>query len=336
VQGPPRPPRIERPTAVTDLAVTQRGQTLELSFTLPLLATDGERLTKPLELQVFRSVTPAAHQTPNTSIGSDPWRTLLAVELTQYRQGTKIVFPVTLSEQEFRQGQGATFTFAVRSLTRGFRHRPLESALSNVAHITLLDVPKPVRDLQVRATETALELSWSPPDRSVSGEPLSGSAAYRVYRSRTGRSGPYQLLAEPAAAHYQDRDFEFNRTYFYKVAALVRQAGQVAESDSSAILEFTPHDTFPPAAPRNLAAIHVAGAVELIWAANTEADLGGYNVYRRAEGRAAEKVNPEPLRTPLFRDSSVEPGQLYFYYVTALDLTNNESPPSQEIAVETR
>jgi len=61
-QGPPQPPRVERPEQITDLAVTQVGRTLDLSFTPPELAADGERLSKPLEIEIFRTVAPAGQK----------------------------------------------------------------------------------------------------------------------------------------------------------------------------------------------------------------------------------------------------------------------------------
>ena len=336
VQGPPRPPRVEQPAPVTDLAIFQKGQTLELSFALPLLATDGERLTKPLEVQLFRAITPAGGDTPNTLAGLSLWLALPAADLARYTQDEKVIFPVTLSQDEFREAQGATFAYAVRTLTWGFRRRPVQSEPSNVVHITLLDVPEPVKDLQVRATESALELSWSQPGRGLSGKPVSNLAGYRVYRSYTGKPGSFQLLGETHTPTYRDPQFEFERIYFYKVAAITREAGQVAESEDSPLAEITPRDVFPPAAPRALSAIYAAEAVELVWTASAEPDLAGYNVYRHEEGGPAQRVNPEILRTPIFRDISVTAGHRYLYYVTALDLTNNESAPSEEVPVETQ
>lgn len=314
--------------------MAQRGRTLELSFTLPVLATDGQRLTKPLEVQVFRTVTPPGRDNPNTPTWASPWLTLPAEDLTRHTEGKKVVFPIALSAEESQQG--STFVFAVRALTRGFRRRPVESGFSNVIQATVLDVPQPVKDLQVQAAEHALELSWSLPARTLSDQPVSGPVAYRVFRSRTGKPGSFQLLGESSTASYRDAAFEFERTLFYKVATVSREAGRLAQSEDSAVVEITPRDVFPPAAPQDLSVIYTADAVELIWAANTEPDLASYNVYRREEAGAAQRVNPEPLRTPIFRDTSVKAEHKYAYYVTALDLTNNESVPSEEIPVETR
>ena len=93
---------------------------------------------------------------------------------------------------------------------------------------------------------------------------------------------------------------------------------------------------FPPAPPQDVRAIYTAGAVELVWAASTEPDLAGYNVWRRENGKSAVQINKELLRTPVFRDTSVEPGHRYFYRVTAEDMSGNQSAPSEEAEIQTQ
>ena len=87
--------------------------------------------------------------------------------------------------------------------------------------------------------------------------------------------------------------------------------------------------------PQGLSSIYSAGAVELVWTANTEADLAGYNVYR-LENQTAQRVNKELLRTPIFRDATAAPGKTLTYYVTAVDLAGNESKASNKEEVETK
>jgi len=130
-QGPPRPPRIQRPERITDVSVAQVGRYIEISFTLPALAEDGERLTKPLEVEVFRSIVPAGQKPPTGEPELQPWTTLRASDLSRPTNDQKISYIAALSEQEFGQWEGATFTFELRALTRGFRRRPLESQPSS-------------------------------------------------------------------------------------------------------------------------------------------------------------------------------------------------------------
>jgi len=315
--------------------VAQIGQRFEIRFTPPAQAVDGERLTKPVEVQIFRSVTTAGQKSKDTLAEEKPWVSLLPAELSRYASHQKIVYGALLSEQEFNQWQGATFKFALRALTRGFRHRPVESELSNVVETTLLDVSGPVQNLVIKTTEKALELSWVPPSRSLGDRPLQAHTGYRIFRSRTGKPDSFELLGETNSAAYDDRDFLFDRTYYYKVRTVFSQNGHVGESEDSQAVGITPHDIFPPAAPTGLTAVFAAGVVELVWSANTEPDLAGYNVYRHEKDSSPQRLNTELQRTPIYHDSSVEPGHNYLYRVTAADLANNESSPSEEVAVKT-
>ena len=336
IQGPPHPPRLERPERVTDLTMAEKGPSFQLSFTRPLRAVDGERLTKPLEIEIVRAVTPSGGAAPPSLQGVVPWFTLSADDLAKHAAGDKVTFAAKLSEADIAASVGATFSFAVRGLTFGFHQRRLESELSNIVTGALLDVTGPVENLRVNTTEKALELSWAAPARSLTGNPPSDLAGFRVYRSPTGKPGTFQVRSEPTSPAYSDSEFAFDQTYFYKVCARFQRGAQEAESEDSAVAEITPRDTFPPAAPRNVSGLFSADAAQLVWSANTEADLAGYNVYRREGNGGWQKINPDLLRTPTFEDRAVQPGHQYFYRVTAIDLAHNESTPSEEVTVETR
>jgi len=179
-------------------------------------------------------------------------------------------------------------------------------------------------------------LTWSAPAETISGQPATNLSAYRIYRSPTGKLGSFQIRGEVSGLEYRDVGFEFGQTYIYKVTAVAKQDGSVAESEESQTVDITPRDVFPPAVPRGLSAVYTTDAVELIWTANSETALAGYNVYRREDGGAPQKINQKILGTPIVRDTSVAAGRKYFYRVTALDLANNESAPSEEVHVETR
>jgi hypothetical protein len=336
IQGTPLPPRVERPQQITDLSVTQRGRGFVLRFTLPETATDGERLTKPLEIQVFRTVTPPGAPAAAPQASTPPSLTLGPDDVRRMSDGSRLTYAWSLTQQEYSGTLGDSYAFAVRGVTRGFRNRPLEAALSKVSTATLLDLSGPVENLRARSTEKAIELDWNPPGKSLAGGTLREFSGFRVYRSDTGKPGSFALLAETPSASYTDGDFVFDHPYYYKVRALFKNRSTEAVSDDSQTVEITPHDVFPPAAPRDLTAIWTAGTVEIVWTPSAEPDLAGYNVFRRQAGGAEIRVNKEPVRTPVFRDSSAQPGNSYFYRVTAVDLTGNESAPSAEAEVETR
>lgn len=324
------------PEKISDLAVVQKGSEFELSFTRPLLAADGERLTKPLEIEIFRIIAKPGSIPEELGAGSAPWQTLYFDELQKYTEGERIIFPVRLSAQEYSQSLGSTFTFSVRGLTRGFHGRRIEGDDSNLVRSVLLDVCAPVENLKIKTTEKALVLTWTPASHTLTGQTLAAPLDYRVYWSLTGKPDAFQMRGEAPTPAYSDSDFAFDQTYFYKVRALLKQGGQTAESEDSAAVAITPRDTFPPAAPSNVSALFSAGAVQLVWTANTEPDLAGYNVYRREKGGALQKLNLDLLRTPTFEDRSIHAGRKYFYRVTSIDLAHNESSPSEEVTVETQ
>jgi fibronectin type 3 domain-containing protein len=60
----------------------------------------------------------------------------------------------------------------------------------------------------------------------------------------------------------------------------------------------------------------------------------GYNVYRGTiSGGPYTKVTPSPVGSTLDTDSTVSSGQTYYYVVTALDSSNNESADSNQAVV---
>jgi hypothetical protein len=333
-QGPPRPPRLERPGTITDLSIVQVGQALEVHFSIPQQTSDGERLTKPLEVEILRVV---AAQGKGLSKLPEPevWIRLIQNEWLPYAQGGEVSYSAHLTEQEFRTWRGQTLVLAVRTLTRGFRHRALESDPSNRVDVPIFDVSEPVGGVAGVTTEKALEVRFAPPAKMLSGQPLQGLAGYRIYRSNTGARGSFEMIGETSAPPYRDSQFEFGRTYYYRVRAVFGEPGHWAVSDDSQLAKITPRDTFPPAAPQGLTGMYAADGVELVWTANLESDMAGYNVYR-LENPPPQRLNGVLLRTPVFRDTTAAPGKTLRYYVTAVDLAGNESRPSETVEVETR
>jgi hypothetical protein len=172
---------------------------------------------------------------------------LSAPETIKQRRGGKLAFSAQLSEEDLHDPGRSTLILAVRTLTRGFRRRAIESELSNIVAVRLLRVPAPVSGLQARVTEHAIEVSWTSPETEVT--------SYRIYRKGADASAGFLLRGEARGAAWQDTEFQFGKTYSYRVTALVKEGSSVAESEDSQAIEITPKDTFPPAAPKELTAL---------------------------------------------------------------------------------
>ena len=150
-----------------------------------------------------------------------------------------------------------------------------------------------------------------------------------------------------------DHNFAWEKTYEYSVNVTTRIAsgpphacpGETnqfpacrdtvdIEGEDSTPATVVAHDVFPPAVPTGLQAVFSGAGqkafIDLTWNADTTNDLVGYNVYRRQGTSATTKINEDLVKAPAFRDANVDPGQTYFYSVTAVDVRGNESIRSEE------
>lgn len=86
----------------------------------------------------------------------------------------------------------------------------------------------------------------------------------------------------------------------------------------------------PPAAPLGLAATVDKADVALSWAANSETDLAGYNIYRWTATSNWRQINAAPVAATIYTDTGLR-NDTYRYRITALDQSGGESSPSAEV-----
>jgi hypothetical protein len=234
------------------------------------------------------------------------------------------------------QSPTLNFVYAVSVLNSYGRSVGLSNEVQVPSAPTL---PAPA-NLRAQLTAEGVRLTWSavaPPQQIPQLRYV-----YRVYRrdvatNRDGIAGELPVSGEPSPS-LLDTGFEWEKTYEYRVTVvtLVEQpsGAEQVEGDDTAPVRVVAHDVFPPATPTGLQAVFSGPGqkpfIDLVWTANSEPDLVGYNVYRRENGSEPVKINTELVNTPAFRDSDVLPGHRYFYSVSAVDARGNESPRSEE------
>ena len=92
-----------------------------------------------------------------------------------------------------------------------------------------------------------------------------------------------------------------------------------------------PPDLTAPAIPENLWALAGNETVSLDWDDNNEPDFEGYNLYRSTtSGSGYTKLNSSLLTDSNYIDDTIVNGTIYYYVVTALDNSENESGNSVE------
>ncbi|MEM4992631.1 hypothetical protein WKH56_08820 [Priestia sp. SB1] len=85
-------------------------------------------------------------------------------------------------------------------------------------------------------------------------------------------------------------------------------------------------DITPPAVPADSEAVGKDGVIHISWAANTEPDFLGYNVYVNGI-----KQNSIPTQNNQYQVTGLDSGKTYQISITAVDTANNESPSSDVI-----
>jgi len=348
--GEPTPPAPPVPVAITDLTAHQAGDGVQLIFTLPTKTIAGDRLASPPAAEIVRGM-PKADGSPDAKSFRVVY-TIPGSVVENYVAEGRVKFIDPVAPAETRVHPGGSLVYVVR--TRASKKRA--SANSNAVSVRMFPVPEAIAFLQARVTESAIELSWTAPARTSGGDPLSAFSGYRVYRgeldpataeaastdlSKAKWKSPLALLAPSDESIYRDTLFDFGRTYAYLVRSVVPVEGNPLESADSNPAIVTPRDTFPPAVPQNLNAVVLAGVtpssvlVDLSWSINLETDLAGYRVYRSEEQDIrGVLLTPDLLLAPAYRDTSIESGHRYWYSVTAVDRTGNESDASAAVAVD--
>ncbi|MDP3970356.1 MAG: fibronectin type III domain-containing protein [bacterium] len=118
-------------------------------------------------------------------------------------------------------------------------------------------------------------------------------------------------------------------TYKYSIRSYRTIDDVVNYSKTTEAIKVKVKDDVPPAAPKNVSVVVSAdNPVELIvsWDNGDEADTDHYVIYRSTEyGVKGENIGNIEKSFTEASDSTVEPGVTYYYTVTAVDLSGNES-----------
>jgi len=332
--GPPQPPSLELPKPPTDLRASRKGDRVNLSWTIPIMTTDRETIRSLGPTLICRG--PGELSACNTQVGE------IKAPILQSKASASAPKPQasdtdTLPPQLESDDPSAFITYAVQVLNREGR----AAGLSNQVHVPLAHTLPPPLDFRARVAKEGVELSWL---REISaGLPGDVQYVYRVYRRAEG-SGERVMAGEApfgveTSFTIVDANIEWQKTYYYHAEAVTvihRSSSPLEiEGDDTPEIKVFADDVFPPTVPAALQAVYSGPGqkpfIDLVWAPVTDADLAGYNVYRREEGRTNPiKLNAELIKAPAYRDENVAPQKKYIYSVSAVDVRGNESAKSEE------
>lgn len=330
--GPPLPPEILIPRPVVNLASRQIGPGIRLTWTLPPFNLNGTKATTIQRIDVYRQIVPLSSLTPETGDVSKQFRGSKIMSIDMVNQDAFSVQGQMVFTDQFPGVNPETLGssqlwYAVKVMNK----KKQDAGFSNIAVRQWLPVPPAIPHIDFRAEETQIILSWEiPPPTAPPGGSIAGYNIYRGEQSGVIPSAP--LNDEPIVnPRYEDRSIQFGTTYYYTVRSVVRNNKFTAESANSPESAFKPVDVFPPRTPTGLIVVFADGKMNLLWDANLEPDFAGYNVFRSEDGVTFAKINDSLQKSPTFRDDRVQAGKKYFYRVSAVDASGNESPPSPAV-----
>lgn len=349
----PLPPSLELPKPPTDLRAVRKGDHVYLSWSVPTQTLDRQTVRRQGPTRVCRSLE-ALMSACGMPVSIVP--PTIKAQLQNSAVGNpypQAGFVDTLPADLQRENATRMVTYAVEALNLHDR----SAGLSDQVRVPLAPTLPPPPSFRAALSENGVDLSW---DCALPESRPGIRYVYRIYR-RSLDSGVDIRLADVAcpASQYNDQTAEWQKTYEYRITAVTSAnlgkgtlpcptspseeevkaipdcvpVATVEGEDSPAQKVFT-KDIYPPGVPTGLQAVFSgpgqAPFIDLLWAPNTDADLAGYNVYRREASGKAAKMNNELIKTPAFRDTGVSAGKTYWYSVSAVDARGNESTPSEE------
>jgi hypothetical protein len=340
VPGVPKPPSLELPEPVADLQAVRKGDSVYLEWTVPAETTDRlparhlgpTRICRSPDGAISDCTNPVAEVPAPQVTGRISQHPKSAKPATKIRANYRDNLPRTLLVENLR----AQILYAVSVLNKNGR----SAGLSNIVHVPAVPAFPPPSDFRAQVSGEGVVLSWNGIPQAP--ETPGFRHGYRVYRRLEGGNADTVVGEVPLAAsatQLVDHSFEWEKTYFYRATVVthIQEEGKPEaqfEGDDTPTVRVFAHDVFPPGVPTGLQAVYSGVGqqpfIDLIWAPDTDADLAGYNVFRRDAGGEPGKIGSELVKAPAFRDTNVASGKTYWYSVSAVDVRGNESARSQE------
>lgn len=342
--GAPLPPSLELPKPPGDLRAFRKGNTVTLTWSIPDRTVDRQTVRHRGPTLICRNlqVTMSDCGTPVGSVAPDA-----IPPSPNSKKKLEDTFVDELPWDLQQQNPTRSITYAVEVLNESGR----AGGLSNQVHVLLAPTLSPP-DLQAQPTADGIVLTWPGEMNATSSPDLSFS--YRIYRRREGTLERVLIGDVPGGPNVTpsliDHTFAWETHYEYWLTVVTQvkttgtncangssqsSCGQVeVEGANSPTVKIFTRDVFPPAIPSSLQAVFSGPGqnpfIDLVWAPDTEADLAGYNLYRREETSTPEKLNTDLLKSPSYRDNNIVSGKTYWYSVSAVDARGNESARSDE------
>jgi hypothetical protein len=251
----------------------------------------------------YASLTP--YITSNQRTGSDSY--------SFYQQGYNAVFAIEHHFSPYYHTSNDLLQYLVMS----FASKVVKSGLAML--LTLDQMPASVSNVAVRdcGDGSSLWVTWD----SVS---VLDWSRYKVY---VGRSPGVYDSSMVQTNRFRRIGGLTAGTRYYVGVSIVDMVGR-----EGIIVEQSRVPRSVPLPPAGISVSTIVHGARLLWRLNGEMDMRGYNVYRSvANPTSFTKVNAQLLPDTTWRDTTATSG-MYYYFVTAVDSSANESAGSDTVS----
>lgn len=333
---PPLPP-VERVQQRTELlSGVQRGNQVLLSWPAPLRNAANSSVQSIRRIDVYRLAEKPAAPLPLTE-EEFAARTTLIGSVT-YDEIKNAKGELTYTDTLELAGEPTRLRYAVRYVNESGQRAAFSNFLLIEPAARVAQAPTLLT--QGPESETGINLSWQAPAANIDGSVPVNLLGFNVYRlddpqTEVGQSPINTTLI--AGPQFTDKNFKFGSSYRYLVRSVsLGTEGAQVESLNSNVLSVSPRDTFAPSVPVNLTIAASPGRLSLFFPPNPENDVAGYNIFRSTDPNLPKanwtRLNSALYTKTTFTDEKVESGRTYYYFINAVDLTGNESGPSDVVS----
>lgn len=226
--------------------------------------------------------------------------------------------------------QGQLYGYAITKVNADGKESSRSEVSLSTYGIPLIKVKGPGK-VNGKAEENRVRLDWEVnlADTMV--------FSFSIYRSEKP-DGPFRKINnKPVLIFYQEENSGLPHGYYtdttvvsgvmyYYAVVGVDFVGN--ESPKEPVLALQPKDDNPPAIPRKVKAVSSSMGVMVTWEVSHEADLAGFNIYRGLfPDSQFVKITSSltPADTGFYDDKSALANVQYYYRVTSVDRSGNES-----------
>src|SRR6202167_2740649 len=285
------------------------------------------------------AATPSSVSFGNVVVGSDTTQTIRLQNIGTSEVKISAVSPsvanVTVSgialPSNLAPGTSVTLTAAYKPTAAGSVSGKITVTSTAVGSPTIIDLSATAGAASIQLTPSATSLSFGNVTVGASGTnelTVKSTGNTNASISKVAMSGTGLVLASSAASVTLDPSQSETYTVNFDPKAAGSATGTLTITSNAA------NSPMKISLSGSGAAAAAKHTVALSWDRSSSSTVDGYFVYRSTKPSGPYTLlNSTPEANPSYSDSSVSNGQVYYYYVTAVNSSNIQSGASNQVSV---